>query len=371
MEDPAGGWLERLREQRGRTVELGRLLHHRYSRLFWALHSAWALVTGVVVLVLAHNRYGFLPWVVLFIGLTWASTLFFSRLADGAESPRLRFAQGFISYLTRVMYQETLFFLLPFYFYSTTLSSWNCLYIGMLAGLAVLSCFDLVFDRLLREQRWFALGFFMIVTFSALQFFLPLVLKLRIHYGAYLAAAVSLAAAMPLAYSWTELKDKRRLAQTALALALVLGGITLVRVAIPPVPLRLSDLRFADTIDRQTLRLGRELRTDVAAEQLGLGLFVRATVFAPSRLPTAVQFRYRKDGELLRTSRRVEVHAHDRGFRVWDVLKPRANELLQDGTYAVELWTAEGQLVGRRTLKIKAQRSGASKPPSEKPSSTR
>ena len=96
-------------------MALGRVLHHRYSRAFWAVHSGWALFTGGLVLVLAHNRYGFLPWVVLFLTLTWASTLFFSRFAVRRDSARLRFAQGFVSYLTRVMYQETLFFLLPFY----------------------------------------------------------------------------------------------------------------------------------------------------------------------------------------------------------------------------------------------------------------
>ncbi len=71
-----------------------RELHDRYARLLWGLYSAWALLSGIAVLVLAHNRYGFLRWVVLFLALTWGSML--------------------------VMYQETLFFLLPFYFYSTT-----------------------------------------------------------------------------------------------------------------------------------------------------------------------------------------------------------------------------------------------------------
>jgi Family of unknown function (DUF5924) len=153
-----------------------RELHERYARLLWALHSAWALVSGIAVLVLAHNRYGFLRWVVLFIALTWGSTLFFSRFAVAEGSQFLRFAQGVASYLTRVMYQETLFFLIPFYFYSATLRSWNFLYVLALAAFAVLSCFDMLFDRLLRERRWFAIGFFAFVSFSALQFFLPLLL---------------------------------------------------------------------------------------------------------------------------------------------------------------------------------------------------
>src|SRR5258707_10278594 len=117
-----------------------RELHDKFGRLFRALHSAWALISGIAVLVLAHNRYGFLRWVVLFLALTWGSTLAFSYLGG--------IARALVSYLTRVMYQETLFFLLPFYFYSTTFWSWNVPYLAVLASLAVLSCFDLIVDRI-------------------------------------------------------------------------------------------------------------------------------------------------------------------------------------------------------------------------------
>jgi hypothetical protein len=358
-------WLEPWRERRQRTVALGRLLHHRYSRLFWALHSAWALVTGVVVLILAHNRYGFLPWVVLFIGLTWASTLFFSRLAAGSDSPRLRFAQGFVSYLTRVMYQETLFFLLPFYFYSTTVPSWNCFYVIALAGLAVLSCSDLLFDRLMREWRGFAVGFFMFVTFSALQFFLPLILRVRIHNGAYLAIVVSLLAALPLAYSWEDLKQRGRQIRVLVALVLVVFALKLFRVLVPPVPLRLTVMRLSDRIDPKTLALGNDLAGTIATSQLANGrLVARATVFAPSRLPTKIQFRYTRDGDVLRTSRGLDFQAHDKGFRVWDVLRAGKGGFAP-GKYTIEVWTTEGQLIGREVLRVVASPSGAAPAPTK------
>lgn len=57
---------------------------------FWArhrtLHSVWALATGLVVILFARERYGFGPWVVLFLVLTWASTLFFGRRVAGEVS---------------------------------------------------------------------------------------------------------------------------------------------------------------------------------------------------------------------------------------------------------------------------------------------
>jgi len=327
-------------------------LHGRYARLFWAVHSVWALVTGVAVLILAHNRYGFLKWVVLFLGLTWASTLFFSRFAETSSSKAFRFAQGFVSYLTRVMYQETLFFLIPFYFYSTTFPSWNNAYVVLLAALAILSCFDMLFDRLMREKPWFALAFFLVVTFSALQFFVPLLLSIHITHGALIAAVVSLLAAVPLAFTWSQLKRPRVLARLGLAVVLLLAGVKALRFAIPPVPLRLTRVRFSAQIDPKTLRIPAEIEKTVAASQLAGGrLYATATIFAPSRLPVALKFRFLHDDKTVRWSRTVSLVAHDKGFRVWDVYRNRRG-IIEPGRYVVEIWTDDSQLVGRSSIVV-------------------
>ena len=333
---------------------LGRLeaLHSRYGRLFWTLHSLWALVTGAAVLVLAHNRYGFLPWVVLFLALTWATTLFFSRFAVTSGSRALQFAQGFVSYLTRIMYQETLFFLIPFYAYSTTFGSPNSVYVVLLAVLAVLSCFDLLFDRLLRSNRSFALGFFALVSFSALQFFLPVLLRIPVHAGAYLAGVLAYLAALALALPWSELRMPRRLVAAALGVVLVLAGVRLLRPLVPPVPLRLLKIKVADRLDPRTLRTSDDLgeRIPLAAVADGT-LYVVATVFAPSELPTRVIIRTVHEGRAVRASRTVELSAHPRGFRVWDLLRAPAGGF-RPGRYRVEVVTGEGQLVGRRSFTI-------------------
>ena len=352
MERDASRWHERLRRRGARTISLGKVLHRRYSRAFWAVHSGWALFTGGFVLVLAHNRYGFLPWVVLFLTLTWASTLFFSRFAIGRTSPRLRFAQGFVSYLTRVMYQETLFFLLPFYFYSTTFPSWNNGFVVLLAALAVLSCFDMVFDGLLRTRRPFAVGFFAVVTYSALQLFLPLLFHVQIHNGAYLAAGLAFFAALPVAYSWEELKRGRRAALIVVALVAIVGVLKVGRTLIPPVPLRLSAMSFAVGIDPRTLQLENELKDVASLSDLVAGrLCARATIFSPGSLPVRLRFRFYRDGTLLKSSRRLDLVAHPRGFRVWSTLGAGPGGF-PPGLYRVEVVTDEGQLVGRDELRV-------------------
>jgi hypothetical protein len=342
-----------LKRRYQRAAQAGIRLYDRYSRIFWTLHSTWALLSGGIVLVLAHNRYGFLPWVVLFLTLTWLSTLLFSRLATG-ESARVRAARGFVSYLTRVMYQETLFFLLPFYFYSTTFISWNSAYVVVLAGLAVLSCFDVVFDRLLRTNRWFALGFFAFVTYSALQFFVPLLLHVPVHNGAYLAAGLAFFASLPLAYSLNELKQRRRTVFMVLALTAIVGILKVGRELIPPVPLRLTDLGFGLGIDPRTHELESQFPEGkpVTEDRLDGGrLFVRATIFSPGKLPLRARIRFLHDGAVVKTSRNLDLVAHRWGFRLWDAIRVgRAGDAA--GVYRAEVWTSEGQLVGRGSVRV-------------------
>lgn len=327
-----------------------REVHDKYARLFWALHSAWALISGIAVLVLAHNRYGFLRWVVLFIALTWGSTLFFSRFAIGESSRAMRFAQSVVSYLMRVMYQETLFFLIPFYFYSATFRSWNFLYVIALAALAVLSCFDMIFDRLLREHRWFSTGFFAFVSFSALQFFLPLLLRTRIDNSEYLAAAISFVAALALAGRLADLHEPRRLAVIALTFAAVLLGIRLFRPLLPPVPLRLTRLRVSGTLNPRTLNAPVDFEDAIPSAELRRGrIYAVATVFSPQRIPAQLQMRFLQNGKVLRSSRTLDLTARPGGFRIWDSVKlPPAPA---SDTYRIEVWTA-GQLLGKRDVKV-------------------
>ena len=98
-----------------------------HRTLFWTLHSFWALATGIAVIVLARERYGFVPWVVLFLVLTWVSTMFFGREMEEGPDDDPDATPGFgveaTSYATRTMYQETMFFLIPFYAYSTVIRS--------------------------------------------------------------------------------------------------------------------------------------------------------------------------------------------------------------------------------------------------------
>ncbi len=336
-----------------RRIEHLDQLWQRHGRVFWVLHSIWALGAGVVVLWLAHERYAFLPWVVGCLLVTWVSTLFFSRptTAPADDAWSARFGRSLASYLTRVMYQHTLFFLLPFYAYSVMWRSWNVVFLIVLAVLAVLACLDLVFDRWIRESPVFGLVFFGSVAFGALNLLLPVGLEVRPDVATPIAAVVALITAAPLA-------GRGRARGRGPWLRVAGAGVALLVVAVgfpwlvPPVPLRLERVTFAKGLDRTTLEPTDVIAGEVASKSLRGELAVIATVFAPSNVPARVALDWYLDRTLVRSSREVEIVAHVGGFRFWDSLRPEAGTLAP-GAYRVVLRTADHRVFGAAGVRIR------------------
>jgi hypothetical protein len=327
----------------------------KHRTLFWTLHSVWALATGVLIIWLAHEQYGFVPWVVFFLGLTWLSTLYFGRMdasasagADATRPPGP--AAEATSYVTRVMYQETLFFLLPFYAYSMVIDAPNVAFMVLLGGLAILSCLDLVFDRWLRTSRVRSLLFFAVVTFAAVNLLIPMLAPVDPALATKIAAGVAVTGALPLALQGTR-PGRKEAGFLALATAIFLSIVIGFPRLIPPVPLRLQDVAFAAGIDRATLELTRPLQDEVRSATLDDGLYVRIQVFAPTIVPARVNLRWEFDGETIRDTRTIDITAHSAGFRIWDAWRPESGPV-EPGRYHVILETQARRVFGTATIVV-------------------
>lgn len=334
----------------------------RHRTLFWSLHSVWALATGVLVIVLARERYGFLPWLVLFLALTWASTLFFNGRgsgadarshADSSDAPPL--GDEATSYVTRTMYQETLFFLLPFYAYSTVLGSINMGFVLLLGALALLSCLDLLFDRWMRSSALFSMLFFSLIAFAAVNLLLPILFPIDPSVSTPAAAGLAVASAVPLAMRGAA-PSRRSWGMLGLAAVALLGVATWLPSVIPPVPLRLESAVFTSDIERSTLVPRDTLVGSVRADELNGALFLLVEVFAPAVVPTRVSLQWLHDGTLVRASREVEITAHEGGFRLWDAWRPDPPGL-PAGQYEVRLYARGDRAFGSTRIFIEPARS--------------
>jgi hypothetical protein len=338
--------------ERSKFGDRARKFWWAHRTLFWTLHSVWALATGVLIILFARDRYGFVPWVVLFLVLTWISTLFFSRKLGPDQEARggPGFMEEATSYVTRTMYQETLFFLLPFYAYSTVVVSPNVVFTALLAGLAVVSCFDLQFDHWLHVSRVARLFFFALVSFAAINLLLPILLPMDPTTGLHWAAGIAIVSAIPLALRGERPSGKELATVVSFSLIFASIAVGFPRL-IPAVPLRVEHAVFTSDFEPLTLVAADTLAQGTSAAALPDGLYVLLHVFAPTIVPTEVTLEWRRDGELLRASRSIEITAHELGFRLWEAWKPESGSVAP-GRYQVVLKSRSQRIFGDESITI-------------------
>jgi hypothetical protein len=64
-----------------------------------------------------------------------------------------------------------------------------------------------------------------------------------------------------------------------------------------------------------------------------------------------VVLEWRRDGQVIRTSREVEITAHDLGFRVWDGWRPEGGQVVP-GRYEVVLRTGGDRVFGKAEIVV-------------------
>ena len=137
---------------------------HKHGRKLWWLHSAYALGLGITVVAFAQKGFDHARWLAVSVGAAWLLVVLFFRLfGSGRQQANLQTAGAKVrlrffamTYALKNLYQGMLFFLLPFYWKSTTFWTSNSWFVVLLGVCALLSTLDIVFDRVVLRFR--ALG---------------------------------------------------------------------------------------------------------------------------------------------------------------------------------------------------------------------
>src|SRR6202041_980934 len=152
------------------------------GKKLWWLHSVYALVLGCSVVFFAQKGFERARWLSVSLGVAWLLVVALFRLGaaraahDTAAPAKAKLRFFVMTYVLKNLYQGMLFFLLPFYWKSSTLGSYNGIFVVLLGVFAVLSTVDLVFDRVL--MRWAVVGalFHGLTLFACLNLVIPALL---------------------------------------------------------------------------------------------------------------------------------------------------------------------------------------------------
>ena len=314
---------------------------------------SFASLTGGVLTLFVFRRG--LPNVAYLVGYLLLLWLIFAVLVElrqplaesGRRSGRLVVTAA--DYTIQTLYHGLLLFVLPAYWASTTLTSRNVLFLGLLVLLTLLATFDPWYRAIVHPRPWLGYVFFVVSIFAALNVALPLVGLPP--FWALMASAF--AASLAITPVVRRAGDRTWVGALRVTVALGVVAVALAAVGrawIPPAPLFMA--RAAILWDVLDLDAIEALPTTLsAAEVRERGLVAYTAIYAPAGLRQSVSHVWRHRGRVIEVVSLAPVLGGRReGYRTYS----RKTSFPEDseGRWSVDVVTASGQLIGRLRFRI-------------------
>ena len=249
-----------------------------------------------------------------------------------------------LRYGTQMIHQESLFFVLPFFFITTTWNSGQLLFSGLLAIAALASITDPIYYRWLAPRRWLLLIFHSLALFAVMLTALPIIFHLSTPQSYLIALLIATLLALPSLPGLIGFTGWRRIVLlAALPLAMASAG-WLARAWVPPATLWLTEVAISDRFDGEQRTPGESLQ-QISPEQLrDDGLYAYTSINAPRGLNERIYHVWQHNG------REVDRIALDinggrkEGYRAWThkLNFPASPE----GRWQVRVVTEAGQMIG-------------------------
>lgn len=308
-------------------------------------------ISGVGSFMLVDRQQGLGTWIAIMMLVSWlwlmvenSMTQLFTRIFK-REIP-----QPLLRYATQMIHQESLFFVLPFFFITTTWNSSQLIFTGLLGAAALVSITDPLYYKWLAPRRWAFLALHTLTLFAALLTALPVILHLTTDQSYKLAIGTAMLLSFPSLASIFPIRTVRNaLAILCITLGIGAAGWVL-RSWVPPATLWMTEVAISTQLEDRTP--GASLKEVSAAQIRSNGLYAYTAINAPRGLDERIYHVWQFNGkEVDRIA--LDIHGgRKEGYRAWTHKQNFPDD--PTGKWQVRVLTENGQMIGVLRFNVSA-----------------
>ncbi|MES2817808.1 MAG: DUF5924 family protein [Pseudomonadota bacterium] len=308
--------------------------------------AAFGFVSGIASFILVDRHEGLARVIAVVMLVSWLWLMLENLLTRGiARLFGVEVPPPVLRYATQMIHQESLFFVLPFFFITTSWNSGQALFTGLLGTAALVSIIDPLYYRWLAPRRWVFLAYHTLALFAVLLTALPIILQLTTSQSFKLALGAAVLLSFPSLAGAFKATPRLWRGALVIGLALVLGGTGwLLRTWVPPATLWLTEVAISTELDDSNRAPGQPV-TELSVAQLhAQGLYAYTAISAPRGLNERIYHVWQRPGE---KGDRIPLDIHGgrkEGYRAWTHKQNFPQDPL--GRWQVRVVTEDGQLIG-------------------------
>ncbi|HWD34378.1 DUF5924 family protein [Pseudomonas caricapapayae] len=305
-------------------------------------------ISGIASFILVDRQEGLASWIAIVMLISWIWLMLENTFTKVfAKVFKREIPQPLLRYATQMIHQESLFFVLPFFFVTTTWNSGQLVFTGLLAAAGLISIIDPLYYKWLAPRRWLFLALHTLTLFAALLTALPIILHLTTSQSFKLALVIAMLLSFPsLASSFPIQHWRRGVMLVVLTLAVGASG-WLLRSWVPPATLWMTEVAVSTQLENRTP--GKSL-SEVKASEIRAGLYAFTAINAPRGLNERIYHVWQFNGkEVDRIA--LDIHGgRKEGYRAWTHKQNFPGNPV--GRWQVRVLTEDGQVIGVLRFKV-------------------
>lgn len=308
--------------------------------------ALFSFLSGVAsfFLVNRQNRSAGVIAAVLLVSWLW---LMLENLLTQKVAKRfgLEIPPALLRYLTQMIHQESLFFVLPFFLMTTTWLSGQLLFGGLLVIAALVSIIDPVYYNWLAARRLVYMSFHTLALFAVMLTALPVIFQQTTDETYEYAMGAAIVLAIPtLVRLLPEGRKWMGFVRLFGMILLLTGTLWFARYWVPPATVWLTNVHVTPEMDGNKRAPGKGIKTISARELYSQGLYAYTAIRAPRGLREHVFHVWVHEGQEVQRIPLDISGGRKEGYRTWTHKTRFPSEVV--GDWQVQVVTEGGQMIG-------------------------